>query len=177
MLELEQREIELKLEEISLKRRQVEIEREKLNNKQNVSVEEHRVSEKSTSMYLHYSNSVQENHMKIADVCPDGSVLIHHGKKSVTISKKYSLRTFYWIKQMLPSWSYKQREESNFWRKLAVKYSKRFLKDDTISHVTMEKLCYLVDSGEVDVWFEKYNSLKGKGRQVQLDGEWVRRRL
>ena len=108
--------------------------------------------------------------MRIADVCPDGSIMIHHGKDSCTVSKKYSMRTLLWIKQKLPSWSSMQREESHFWRKLAAKYSRKFLKGDTISHTTMEKLCYLVDSGEADVWFEKYASMKGMGKQSTLDG-------
>ena len=69
ILELEQRDIELQLEEISLKRRQIEIEREQLNEENApVSVPAPApVSEVRPQCYLHYSNSVQENHMKIAD--------------------------------------------------------------------------------------------------------------
>lgn len=174
LLELEQRDIELRLEEISLKRRQVEIEREQLADKK-APVDAPIVKPITRAICLHYSDYVQDNHMRIADVCPDGSIMIHHGKDSCTVSKKYSMRTLIWIKQKLPSWSSMQREESHFWRKLAAKYSRKFLKGDTISHTTMEKLCYLVDSGKMDVWFEKYS--KSKRDHATLDGEWTQRRL
>ena len=98
----------------------------------------------------------------------DLAIMIHHGKDSCTVSKKYSMRTLLWIKQKLPSWRDMQRNESHFWRKLAARYSRKFLKGDSISHTTMEKLCYLVDSGEANVWFEKYDYLKGRGRQSTL---------
>lgn len=169
LLELEQRDIELRLEEISLKRRQVEIEREQLADKK-APVDAPIVKPITRAICLHYSDYVQDNHMRIADVCPDGSIMIHHGKDSCTVSKKYSMRTLLWIKQKLPTWRDMQRNESHFWRKLAAKYSRKFLKGDTISHTTMEKLCYLLDSGEADVWFEKYASMKGMGKQSTLDG-------
>ena len=169
ILELEQRDIELRLEEISLKRRQLEIEREQLTNKR-VSVDEPEMV-RCSPQHLIYSKHVQENHMKIADICPDGSILISHGGNSRTVSKKYSMRTLSWIRQKLPSWVNAQREENYFWDKLAGKYTRKFLpKGESISRTTMERLCYLVDSGEADVWFEKYGSLKGMGKQSTLDG-------
>ena len=170
MLELEEKDIELQLQEIQLKRRQLAIEREQLANKKQVRDAPTDLVEiiTDTGLYLHYSNSVKENHMRIADVCPDGSIMIHHGKDSCTVSKKYTMGSLLWIKQKLPSWRDMQRNESHFWRKLAAKYSRKFLKGDTISHTTMEKLCYLVDSGEANVWFEKYDYLKGRGRQSTL---------
>ena len=166
IMELEEQDIELQLREIELKRKQLAIKREQLANK---PVSEPKIV-RDRKEYLHYSRYVKENVMRIADVCPDGSILIHHSGDSCTVSKKYSMRTLLWIKQKLPSWSSMQREESHFWRKLAAKYSRKFLKGDTISHTTMEKLCYLVDSGEADVWFEKYASMKGMGKQSTLDG-------
>ena len=80
------------------------------------------------------------------------------------------MRTLSWIKQKLPVWVNLQREGSYFWDKIADKYSRKFLpKRESISRTTVEKLCYLVDSGKADVWFEKYAYLKGKGKQVTLD--------
>ena len=71
---------------------------------------------------------------------------------------------------MLPVWVNIQRDESHFWRRLAVKYSRKFLGNgESISHTTMEKLCYIVDSGKVDVWFDEYDSLRGLGKQSTLD--------
>lgn len=168
ILELEQQDIDLQLQEIQLKRRQLEIERERLNQKEVVGF---KASLKiKRNCYLHYSNYVKDNHMKIADVCPDGSILIHHGNNSCTVSKKYSMKSLSWIKQKLPYWVNSQREGTNFWAKLAGKYSRKFLPNgETISHTTMEKLCFLVDSGKADVWFEKYDHLKGKGKQSTLD--------
>lgn len=170
MLELEEKDIELQLQEIQLKRRQLEIEREQLANKNQICLDVPKEPESNVGkeLHLHYSNSVKENHMRIADVCPDGSIMIRHGKDTVTISKKYSLKTLYWIKQKLPSWIVMQRKESNFWMKLASKYSRRFLNGDTISHTTMEKLCYIVDSGEVDVWFEKYEGFKDEQSRLPV---------
>ena len=75
-----------------------------------------------------------------------------------------------WIRQKLPSWVNAQREENYFWDKLAGKYSRKFLpKGESISRTTMEKLCYMVDSGKADEWFEKYDYLKHKGKQSTLD--------
>lgn len=185
ILDLKERDIELQLQEIQLKRKQLEIERERLSKKEETPKEVKKPNynylafpPKKNGLYLHYSNYVKNNYMKIADVCPDGSIMIQHGKGSCTISKKYSMKTLSWIKQKLPAWVNLQREGSYFWDKLVDKYTRKFLpKGESISRTTMEKLCYLVDSGKMDVWFEKYDYLKGKGRQVQLDGEWVRRGL
>ena len=171
ILDLEQQDIELQLQEISLKRRMVEIEREKLNKKRDAPVRPYPIETAERQLKLHYSNSTCENPLHIEDVCADGSVLIRHGKDSVTVSKKYSLRTLYWIQQNLKKWSYRQHEEHKFWHKIASVYSRRFLPSgDKISHTTMQKLCYFVDSGKADVWFEKYDALNVKGRQVTLDG-------
>ena len=84
------------------------------------------------------------------------------------------MKSLTWIKQKLPHWVNSQREETHFWTKLATRYSRKFLPSgETISHTTMEKLCYIVDSGKAEVWFDKYDSLKGKGRQVTLEGGLV----
>ncbi|WP_458454154.1 hypothetical protein [Methanobrevibacter sp.] len=173
ILELEQKDIELQLMEIQLKRKQLELEREKLNqedSRKEDSPEDRRTAHKR-GLYLHYSNYVKDNYVKIADVCPDGSILISHGRDACTISKKYSMKTLAWIKQKLPYWVNTQREGSYFWDKIADKYSRKFLpKGESISRTTMEKLCYLVDSGEAEAWFDKYDSLKGRGKQSTLDG-------
>lgn len=166
IMELEEQDIELQLREIELKRKQLAIKREQLANK---PVSEPKIV-RDRKEYLHYSRYVKENVMRIADVCPDGSILIHHSGDSCTVSKKYSMKTLSWIRQKLPVWVNVQRDETHFWDKLAVKYSRKFLpKGESISRTTMEKLCYLVDSGEADVWFEKYAYLKGMGKQSTLD--------
>ena len=173
LLDLEQRDIELRLEEISLKRRQLEIEREQLVNvnQRPAGVGIDQVSSADdVELYLHYSNYAMETHMRIAGVGPDGSIMIYRGENARVVSKKYSMKSLYWIKQMLPVWVNIQRDESHFWRRLAVKYSRRFLcNGESISHTTMEKLCYIVDSGKVDVWFDEYDSLRGWGKQSTLD--------
>lgn len=179
IIELEQQDIELQLMEIQLKRKQLELEREKLNKKEEKSskTDEKMVFnnlnysvDRKSALHLHYTKYVKNNPIRIADVCPNGSILISHGRDSCTVSKKYSMKTLSWIKQNLPYWVTLQREGSYFWEKLADKYSKKFLPNgESISRTTMKKLCYLVDSGKADVWFEKYNDLKGKGKQVTLD--------
>ncbi|WP_296875486.1 hypothetical protein [uncultured Methanobrevibacter sp.] len=179
ILELEQQDIELQLRAIQLKRKQLEIEREKLNKKYSKPKAEDNpksfnnltIPHKKEELYLHYSNYVKDNHINITDVCPDGSIMIRHGKDSCTISKKYSMRSLSWIKQKLPVWVNLQRETNHFWDKIANKYSRKFLpKGESISRTTMKKLCYFVDSGNAEVWFEKYDYLKGKGKQVTLEG-------
>ena len=171
ILELEQQDIELQLRGIQLKRRALEIEREKLNNEGNQQVPVRVEQSVVPTLYLHYSDYVKDNHMSIEDVCRDGSILVRHGKNSCTVSKKYSMRTLLWIRQKLPSWVNAQREENHFWDKLADKYSRKFLSNgESISRTTMKKLCFLVDSGKADVWFDKYDSLKGNGKQSTLDG-------
>lgn len=166
IMELEEQDIELQLREIELKRKQLAIKREQLANK---PVHGSKMV-RDRKEYLHYSRYIKENVMRIADVCPDGSILISHGGNSRTVSKKYSMRTLSWIRQKLPSWVNAQREENYFWDKLAGKYSRKFLpKGESISRTTMEKLCYMVDSGKADEWFEKYDYLKHKGKQSTLD--------
>lgn len=180
ILQLEQRDIELRLEEISLKRRQIEIEREQLKKEEaptsKAAIKPYDIAYEG-KLKLHYSNSTVENPLHIEDVCSDGSVMVRHGKDSVTISKKYSLRTMSWIKHNLRKWAVNQ-EEHKFWHKIADVYSRRFLSgDDKISHTTMQKLCYFVDSGKADVWFEKFDSLKKHdASQAALDGVWTARR-
>ena len=167
IMELEEQDIELQLREIELKRKQLAIKREQLANK---PVPEPKIV-RYRKEYLHYSRYVKENVMRIADVCPDGSILIPHSGDSCTVSKKYSMKTLSWIRQKLPVWVNAQRDETHFWDKLAGRYSRKFLsKGESISRTTMEKLCYLVDSGAADVLFEKYDYLKHKGKQSTLEG-------
>ena len=104
--------------------------------------------------------------MKIVNVTEDGCILIRRGEDSI-ISKKYNIRTLKWLKDNLSKWVIQQKTESHFWDKIARKYSHRFLEGDKISRTTIEKLCYLVDSGKMDKWFDEYDSLKNHG-QSQL---------
>lgn len=192
ILELEQQDIELQLEEIQLKRRMVEIEREKLNESRIQKIEEPKVSlgqaignvgavisnamgavsyapTPVNHLHLHYSKSAKESVMKIAGVTPEGCILVSHGTNSSNISKKYNVRSMRWIRDNLPKWSKLQKTQSHFWTNIAAKYSRKFFDNDSISRTTIEKLCYLVDSGMMDKWFEEYEIMKNHGAQSQLD--------
>lgn len=167
---LEKEDLELQLQEIEVKRRLNKLEREKIMKKELINtIEETHASSMIiptvTQLHLHYSKSAIEGIPRIADVCPDGSIKIYGKKDSEIISKKYSIRSLLWIRSNLPKWGNKQRETIGFFRVLAERYSKRFVK---ISHITIESLCYLVDSGKADEWFDKYELLKS--RQVTLEG-------
>ena len=173
ILELDQKDIELELREIQLKRKLNQIAREKIltaTSKEEHSsklVENCNLSEAmpvSRQLYLHYSKSAMASIPRIADVCPDGSIKIYAKYDTPIITKKYSMNSLIWIRGNLPKWSDKQKETTGFFKLLARKYSTRFVK---ISHSTMESLCYLVDSGNVDPWFEKYGELK-RGKQSTL---------
>ncbi len=124
------------------------------------------VAPEDVQLRLHYSRSAKETLMKIVNVTEDGCILIRRGEDSI-ISKKYNIRTLKWLKDNLSKWVIQQKTESHFWDKIARKYSHRFLEGDKISRTTIEKLCYLVDSGKMDKWFDEYDSLKNHG-QSQL---------
>lgn len=191
VLDLEQQDIELQLQEIQLKRRVLAIEREKLENEFNSTLSEINESEDreyplstkplnarcvidpvdAKSMYLHYSKSAKENIMKILGVTPEGCILVNHSNNSSIISKKYNIRSMKWIKANLPKWAKLQKTQMYFWVNIAAKYSRKFLEGDSISRTTIEKLCYLVDSGKMDKWFDEYNHLKNNVAQSQLQLE------
>lgn len=178
ILELEQQDIELQLREIELKRRSIEIEREKLEQeeKDNVSkvfmkpqhVNAHCVSYPERDLYLHYSKSTRENLMTIVNINSKGAVMIKGCNDSEILAKKYNMRSLSWIKSNLSKWSTKQKMESHFWESIARKYSKCFLEDDSISRTTIEKLCYLIDSGKMNYWFNKWEAIKAFDGQSQL---------
>ena len=124
----------------------------------------------SRAMYLHYSKSAKENIMKILGVTPEGCILVNHSNNSSIISKKYNIRSMKWIKTHLPKWAKLQKTQMYFWVNIAAKYSRKFLEGDSISRTTIEKLCYLVDSGKMDKWFDEYEVLKNHGaQQLQLE--------
>ena len=172
ILELEQQDIELQLQEIQLKRKLNQMEREKITkNELNKALKENPngiittdVTMSINTLFLHYSKSAMAGIPRIADVCPDGSIKIYGKQDSEMISKKYSMKSLLWIRGNLHKWSDKQKETTGFFKLLAEKYTKRFVK---ISHITMESLCYLVDSGKADVWFRKYDEFK-IGKQSTL---------
>ena len=190
VLDLEQQDIELQLQEIQLKRRVLAIEREKLENEFKSTISEKlngsednepslppRINARcviepvdAKSMYLHYSKSAKENIMKILGVTPEGCILVNHSNNSSIISKKYNVRSMKWIKDNLPKWAKLQKTQMYFWVNIAAKYSRKFLEGDSISRTTIEKLCYLVDSGKMDKWFDEYEVLKNHGaQQLQLE--------
>lgn len=172
IVELEQEDIELQLMEIGLKRKLNEIKRKRLEKNLNTrkSIMDHAKPIPRKQTVLYYNQSAVNKAMRIADVNEDGCILIYGKKESKIIAKKYNMRTLYWIKEKLPTFERRQKIERNFWGNLADHYSKKFLdKNDSLSKVTMEKLCYLVDSGKADVWFEKWFELK-KDKQSTLDG-------
>lgn len=161
-IELEQEDIQLELREIQLKRRLNEIEREKMKNRSIDAAPKDDKNLEVSVLQLHYSEKVDKNIMRIADVGKDGVIFIKGKKDSVICAKKYSIKSLRWIQSNLEKWSSIQRKESNFFAGIAKKYSNRFLDGDSISRTTMEKLCYLVDSGEMDKWFDKFEGLKSK---------------
>lgn len=198
VLDLEQQDIELQLQEIQLKRRMVEIEREKLekskspanegdglNFTQNFGNALGHISDVLNSnlgykskpvpgildenLHLHYSNSAKETVMTIVDVTHEGCILVQNGSNASMISRKYNIRSLKWLRNNLSNWSKKQKTESHFWTNIAAKYSRKFLEGDSISRTTIEKLCYLVDSGKMDVWFDKYDVLRSVDGQSNLE--------
>lgn len=187
IFDLEQQDIELQLMEIQLKRRSLAIEREKLESekvtlatvREKMPVYSEPVGHcrcdpvpriiEDNHLCLHYSKSAKESLMTIADVTSEGCILIKASNDCEVISKKYNMRSLRWLKDNLKHWSKKQKKESHFWDKIARKYSKRFLEGDTISRTTVEKLCYLVDSGMMDYWFDEWAMLKSHDGQSQLD--------
>ena len=194
ILDLEEQDIELQLQEIQLKRRMVEIERKKLKESKTHKVKEPKVNlgtaignlgavisntmgamtyspTPAEQLHLHYSKSAKESVMKIAGVTPEGCILVAHGSNSSNISKKYNVRSMKGIRDNLPKWSKRQKTQSHFWTNIAAKYSRKFFDNDSISRTTIEKLCYLVDSGMMDKWFDEYDHLKNQGAQSQLQLE------
>ena len=196
VLDLEQQDIELQLQEIQLKRRALAIEREKLENETSITLNVNNdnvdfeklnelkeeadctdpiscrcaIEPVSRAMYLHYSKSAKENVMKILGVTPEGCILVNHSNNSSIISKKYNIRSMKWIKHHLPKWAKLQKTQMYFWVNIAAKYSRKFLEGDSISRTTIEKLCYIVDSGKMDKWFDEYEVLKNHGaQQLQLE--------
>lgn len=187
ILDLEQRDIELQLQEIQLKRRMVEIEREKLEEdemKSDVEDDSPRGMEAvkvalenvdnvvprilDANLHLHYSKSTKETLMTIKGVTSEGCILVKGKNNSEMISKKYNIRSLKWIQGNLARWSKQQKLHPHFWTNIAARYSRKFLEGDSISRTTIEKLCYLVDSGIMNPWFEEYDHLKGYGAQSQL---------
>lgn len=167
-LAFEEKQIHLRLEEIQLERRlnEIELERQEIQSwykKEEESVE----SEiEDTPVYLHYSKSAMEKNIRIHDVCTDGTIYIL-GKNDAPIqTRKYTMRSLSWLKRKLPKFAEKQKYESNIWGTIAEMYSKQFT---PISRTTIEQLCYFVDSGKCDFWFDKWNSLKDNDVQGTLD--------
>lgn len=174
ILELEQQDIELQLQEIQLKRKLNQMEREKITNNKlkkaliespSKAINIEKPITVAPSLHLHYCKSAVEAIPRIADVCPDGSIKIYGKNNAEILTKKYSMKSLLWIKKNLEKWSNQQRKTTGFFRLLSEKYSKRFVK---ISKTTMESLCYFVDSGAADKWFNNYEMMKSK--QVTLEG-------
>ena len=177
ILELEQQDIELQLQEIQLKRKLNQMEREKITENELKKAIETPTSGViitdatltiTPQLHLHYSKSARENIPRIADVCPDGSIKIYGKNDAEIFTKKYSMKSLLWIRGNLEKWSPMQRETTGFWKLISEKYSKRFV---NISKTTVESLCYFVDSGAADEWFEKYEMMKSK--QVTLEGGFL----
>ena len=172
IVELEQQDIELQIKEVQLKRKLNELKRQQLTGGIiTIPPSGTKITyEPRPPLLLTYAQGTIKNLMRIADVCPDGSIKIYIKGGSVTYAKKYSMKSLLWIKKQLPKWSLKQKQETGFFKKVSETYSRRFLKgENPISRTTMEKLCYMVDSGKADEWFEKYDYLKHKGKQSTLD--------
>lgn len=159
ILNLEEESLQLQLEEIRIKRELLQIKRNKIEkNIEPVIVEEDEPIVNQDTL-LNYTPSAKHYCMTIADVCQDGSVLIYGKNGTKQIAKKYSMRTLKWLKNKLPVLSRRQKTEINFWGNVASEYSKKFT---PISKVTIEKLCYLVDSGKADRYFNKWDILKNR---------------
>ena len=178
MLELEQQDIELQLQEIQLKRRALEIEREKLVEKVEPVIGPPVLARarcvidpivRDEHLHLHYSKSAKESVMTIVGVTHEGCILVQNGNNSGAISRKYNVRSMKWLRDNLSRWSKKQKVQSHFWTNIAAKYSRKFLEGDSISRTTVEKLCYLVDSGRMEKWFDEYDHLRSNCAQSQLD--------
>lgn len=165
-LEFKKRELELRLEEIQVKRELNELELNELeaciHETQEVSVSNNndRIDVPHAPLFLTYSQSSVSNVMRIANVYRDGSLSIFGKHNSKICPKKYNVKTLKWLKKKLPELARQQKTTHNFYDKLAERYSKKFLDHDSICRTTMEKLCYLVDSGLMDHWFVKYDDLK-----------------
>lgn len=185
MLQIRADDLILQLEEITTKRELLQVKRKIIENRKNTK--KHVVTElqkhyhntssnphlntfsipKTPEVLLNYSPSTKRTCMKIADVCKDGSILIYGQNGRKQIAKKYNMRTLSWLKHKLPVLSRRQKIESNFWGNVAEAYSKRFT---PISKTTVEKLCYIIDSGAADKWFRKWEMLKDNEIQGTLDG-------
>ena len=178
VLDLEQRSIELQIREVQLERKLNDLQMKRLLEKKTPTSEVPKNKELpktglntstfganpvNSGLHLHYNNSIKKSLMRIAEVNADGSIGIYGKKDCVMISKQYTVQSLKWICKKLPVWSKRQKVERRFFDNVAGEYSRKFTK---VSDTTMEKLCYLVDSGCFDVWFEKYSQLKS--RQVTL---------
>lgn len=153
---IEQQDIELQIKEIQLQRELNALKKEQLTGLITVPQEVNMTIE--PKLCLTYSKVNIENIMRIADVCPDGSLKIYARNNSTIFAKKYTINTLLWIRKNLGKWSVKQKQESNFFKNIAEQYSRRF--GESVSRTTMEKLCYVVDSGKADEFFEKYDNLR-----------------
>lgn len=167
-LAFEEKQLQLRLEEIQLERRlnEIQLEREEIQswgNKEEEVVDESEIE--LTMLYLHYSRSAMEKNIRIHDVCADGTIYILGKNDAVIQTHKYTMRSLSWLKRKLPKFAEKQKHESNIWGTIAEMYSKQFTQ---ISRTTIEQLCFFVDSGNCDVWFKKWNSLKDKDVQGTL---------
>ena len=126
------------------------------------------VTADGTHLYLSYSDSVKEYLMTIVGVTPEGCILVKGHNNSKIVSKKYTVNSLKWIKSNLNKWGKEQKTQSYFWTIIANRYSRRFLGGDKISRTTIEKLCYLVDSGLMNKWFREYDHVRHDG-QSQLE--------
>lgn len=150
--------IELELKEIGLRKRLLEIRREQTQNikpsRPEAIIEVDDGKEPST--YLHYSDYSKVNIPRICKICPDGTIYIKGKHDAPILTRKYTMKSLLWLKQQLPK-MVKMQRKTNVWEYLAEKYSKRFTK---ISSTTVSSLCYLVDSGSCDPWFDEWHTMK-----------------
>ena len=168
LLDLKTEDLNLQLQEIKVKRELIRIQREKIENK-NLSIVDTPVpNEDSThKLHLHYSDSAMSKVPDIYDICEDGTIFLYGKNRSRVQTHKYTMRSLSWLKRKLPHFSKRQKHESGFWGAIAEQYSKQFT---SISRTTIEQLCFFVDSGACDVWFDKWVYLKNKDVQGTLDG-------
>ena len=132
-----------------------------LNKQKEADIEEEIAQSNEIPTLLKYAPSAIRTAPRLIDVTNTGAIIIGASHDNTRVSPQYDIFTFLWIRDNLDILMEMQRNKKNCFRYVANKFH-------DFSHVTSEKIVYLVDSGNADFLFEKWAKIQ-KGKHIPLD--------